>query len=77
MPLIMWADDDGGIAVHDPNAGFKIGRWCLESVGAPDLCSVCFDPVTLKSNLATGFITDEAGWRYGTCDKCHDERTGT
>lgn len=75
MPLIMWADDDGGIAAYDPNADSKIGRWCKKSVGVPDLCDRCFDPVTLGNYPATGYIVDEKGWRIGTCERCHSERS--
>ena len=74
MPTIYTAADDGQtILVCNPDSGAQVGRWC-KAPWVPDLCDVCYDPETLAHYPATGYVEDAEGWRYGTCERCHDRR---
>jgi len=76
MPYIYTATDTG-ILVFDANAGAKTGRWC-KAPQVPDRSYACWDPETLKMEIATGYVetTDDDGevWRHGTCPRCEKER---
>ena len=73
MPTVFTANDDGTIQLYNPDSGAQVGRWC-KAPWVPDLCDVCYDPVTLAHYPATSYIEDAEGWRYGTCERCHDRR---
>ena len=73
MPTVFTAKDDGTIQLYNADGGAQVGRWC-RAPWVPDLCDVCYDPETLAHYPATGYVEDAEGWRYGTCDRCHDRR---
>lgn len=75
MPTIFTAVE-GGIAMHNPDADAKTGRWCSPPE-VPDRCYLCFDPKTLAHYPAEGYKEDQVGGetvRYGTCHRCTPTR---
>lgn len=77
MPTILTAirDESGrpAIAVHNPDAAARTGRWCKAPL-VPDRCDNCWDPETLAHYEAEGYTEDADGWRFGTCHRCAEKR---
>jgi hypothetical protein len=68
--VTVYTGTDNGIVVQDTNAGAVTGRWASDPE-VPDRCYLCFDPATLASYPAEGWIPGSVpGLRLGTCHRC-------